>query len=115
MCLFSIHWKLYLLVITLKIVLYNFVIFQPIPSFVSFLYIYYFMCFQEDGSSVSIFSLSGSSSQDGHLAAGRNGVKRLRTVNYSTFTCRFQSPTHLALDRMMPLQCLLLLFSTRRG
>ncbi|RRT54059.1 hypothetical protein B296_00049411 [Ensete ventricosum] len=70
---------------------------------------------KEDGSSVSIFSLSGSSSQDGHLAAGRNGVKRLRTVTYSTFTCRFQSPTHFALDRMMPLQCLPLLFSTRRG
>ncbi|KAJ8472085.1 hypothetical protein OPV22_026428 [Ensete ventricosum] len=37
---------------------------------------------KEDGSSVSIFSLSGSSSQDGHLAAGRNGVKRLRTVRH---------------------------------
>lgn len=31
---------------------------------------------------VSIFSLSGNDAQDGHLAAGRNGVKRLRTVNY---------------------------------
>lgn len=29
---------------------------------------------------MSIFSLSGSSTNDGHLAAGRNGVKRLRTV-----------------------------------
>ncbi|WOK95872.1 putative inactive serine/threonine-protein kinase scy1 isoform X4 [Canna indica] len=37
---------------------------------------------KEDGSAVSIFSLSGSSSQDGHLAAGRNGVKRLRTVRH---------------------------------
>ncbi|URE29864.1 Protein tyrosine kinase [Musa troglodytarum] len=37
---------------------------------------------KEDGSSVSIFSLSVSSSQDGHLAAGRNGVKRLRTVRH---------------------------------
>ncbi|KAL9270926.1 putative inactive serine/threonine-protein kinase scy1 [Drosera capensis] len=36
----------------------------------------------EDGSPVSIFSLSGSSAQDGHLAAGRNGVKRLRTVRH---------------------------------
>jgi SCY1-like protein 1 len=36
---------------------------------------------QDDGSPVSIFSLSGSSSQDRHLAAGRNGVKRLRTVS----------------------------------
>ena len=37
---------------------------------------------QDDGSPVSIFSLSGSNAQDGHLAAGRNGVKRLRTVSY---------------------------------
>ncbi|GAB2220726.1 hypothetical protein Droror1_Dr00008395 [Drosera rotundifolia] len=37
---------------------------------------------KEDGSPVSIFSLSGSSAQDGHLAAGRNGVKRLRTVRH---------------------------------
>lgn len=36
---------------------------------------------KEDGSPVSIFSLSGSV-QDGHLAAGRNGVKRLRTVRH---------------------------------
>ncbi|XP_052487367.1 uncharacterized protein LOC105770398 [Gossypium raimondii] len=35
-----------------------------------------------DGSPVSIFSLSGSNPQDGHLAAGRNGVKRLRTVRH---------------------------------
>ncbi|GAU43450.1 hypothetical protein TSUD_140870 [Trifolium subterraneum] len=34
---------------------------------------------KDDGSPVSIFSLSGSNAQDGHLAAGRNGVKRLRT------------------------------------
>ncbi|KAJ4978377.1 hypothetical protein NE237_009157 [Protea cynaroides] len=37
---------------------------------------------KDDGSLVSIFSLSGSSAQDGHLAAGRNGVKRLRTVRH---------------------------------
>ncbi|XP_074575414.1 uncharacterized protein LOC141831892 [Curcuma longa] len=37
---------------------------------------------KEDGSAVSIFILSGSSSQDGHLIAGRNGVKRLRTVRH---------------------------------
>ncbi|XP_010938026.1 uncharacterized protein [Elaeis guineensis] len=37
---------------------------------------------KDDGSMVSIFSLSGSNSQDGHLAAGRNGVKRLRTVRH---------------------------------
>ncbi|CAI0552283.1 unnamed protein product [Linum tenue] len=37
---------------------------------------------KDDGSPVSIFCLSGSSAQDGHLAAGRNGVKRLRTVRH---------------------------------
>ncbi|GLJ36990.1 hypothetical protein SUGI_0749180 [Cryptomeria japonica] len=37
---------------------------------------------KDDGSSVSIFSLSGTNAQDGHLAAGRNGVKRLRTVRH---------------------------------
>ncbi|KAF3772535.1 N-terminal kinase-like protein [Nymphaea thermarum] len=37
---------------------------------------------KEDGSAVSIFSLSGNNAQDGHLAAGRNGVKRLRTVRH---------------------------------
>lgn len=37
---------------------------------------------KDDGSLVSIFALSGSNAQDGHLAAGRNGVKRLRTVRH---------------------------------
>uniref|UniRef100_A0A166DBC9 Protein kinase domain-containing protein n=1 Tax=Daucus carota subsp. sativus TaxID=79200 RepID=A0A166DBC9_DAUCS len=37
---------------------------------------------RDDGSPVSIFSLSGSSTNDRHLAAGRNGVKRLRTVRH---------------------------------
>ncbi|CAN1311400.1 Probable inactive serine/threonine-protein kinase scy1 [Linum perenne] len=37
---------------------------------------------KDDGSAVSIFCLSGSSAQDGHLAAGRNGIKRLRTVRH---------------------------------
>ncbi|KAI3869199.1 hypothetical protein MKW92_022491 [Papaver armeniacum] len=37
---------------------------------------------KDDGSLVSIFSLTGSNAQDGHLAAGRNGVKRLRTVRH---------------------------------
>lgn len=37
---------------------------------------------KDDGSPVSIFSLSGTNAQDGHLAAGRNGVKRLRTVRH---------------------------------
>ncbi|KAM7277384.1 hypothetical protein ACFE04_019250 [Oxalis oulophora] len=36
----------------------------------------------DDGSPVSIFTLSGNTAQDGHLAAGRNGVKRLRTVRH---------------------------------
>jgi hypothetical protein len=36
---------------------------------------------QDDGSPVSIFSLSGSNPQDRHMVAGRNGVKRLRTVS----------------------------------
>ncbi|KAK2982402.1 hypothetical protein RJ640_026245 [Escallonia rubra] len=36
----------------------------------------------DDGSAVSVFSLSGSNANDGHLAAGRNGVKRLRTVRH---------------------------------
>ncbi|KAJ4903999.1 Protein kinase family protein with ARM repeat domain [Raphanus sativus] len=37
---------------------------------------------KDDGSVVSIFALSGNNAQDGHLAAGRNGVKRLRTVRH---------------------------------
>lgn len=37
---------------------------------------------KDDGAPVSIFSLSGSNANDGHLAAGRNGVKRLRTVRH---------------------------------
>uniref|UniRef100_K7LJX3 Protein kinase domain-containing protein n=1 Tax=Glycine max TaxID=3847 RepID=K7LJX3_SOYBN len=37
---------------------------------------------KDDGSPVPIFSLSGSKAQDGHLAAGRNGVKSLRTVRH---------------------------------
>ncbi|XP_047053794.1 N-terminal kinase-like protein [Lolium rigidum] len=37
---------------------------------------------KDDGSPVSIFSLSGNNPQDRHLVAGRNGVKRLRTVRH---------------------------------
>lgn len=37
---------------------------------------------KDDGSPVSVFSLSGSNAQDGHIAAARNGVKRLRTVRH---------------------------------
>lgn len=36
----------------------------------------------DDGSPVSIFSFSASNAQDAHLAAARNGVKRLRTVSF---------------------------------
>ncbi|KAL6530389.1 hypothetical protein OROHE_014742 [Orobanche hederae] len=37
---------------------------------------------KDDGAPVSVFSLSGSNANDGHLVAGRNGVKRLRTVRH---------------------------------
>ncbi|KAE8668509.1 hypothetical protein F3Y22_tig00112305pilonHSYRG00211 [Hibiscus syriacus] len=37
---------------------------------------------KDDGCPVSIFSLTGSNPQDGHLTAGRNGVKRLRTARH---------------------------------
>ncbi|KAL3365631.1 hypothetical protein AABB24_010650 [Solanum stoloniferum] len=37
---------------------------------------------KDDGAPVSIFALTGSNANDGHLAAGRNGVKRLRTVRH---------------------------------
>ncbi|KAK6790058.1 hypothetical protein RDI58_013858 [Solanum bulbocastanum] len=37
---------------------------------------------KDDGTPVSVFALSGSTTNDGHLAAGRNGVKRLRTVRH---------------------------------
>lgn len=37
---------------------------------------------KDDNSAVSIFSLTCTNSQDGRLAAARNGVKRLRTVRH---------------------------------
>eukprot|EP00850_Spirogloea_muscicola_P019492 SM000191S05241 [mRNA] locus=s191:167738:173694:- [translate_table: standard] len=37
---------------------------------------------KEDGSPVSIFSFTAANLNDGHLAAARNGVKRLRTVRH---------------------------------
>ncbi|GMP69697.1 hypothetical protein CsSME_00028863 [Camellia sinensis var. sinensis] len=40
------------------------------------------MASMDDGSPVSIFSLSGSNANDGLLASGRNGAKRLRTVRH---------------------------------
>ncbi|KAH7542287.1 hypothetical protein FEM48_Zijuj02G0057500 [Ziziphus jujuba var. spinosa] len=39
----------------------------------------------DDGSVICIFSLSGSNAQDGHLAAGCNGVKRHRTISSHLF------------------------------
>ncbi|XP_041023735.1 probable inactive serine/threonine-protein kinase scy1 [Juglans microcarpa x Juglans regia] len=71
---------------------------------------------KDDGSPVSIFSLSGSNAQDGHLTAGRNGVKRLRTVRHpnilsflhSTETETFDSSTskvtiYIVTEPVMPL------------
>ncbi|KAG9146637.1 hypothetical protein Leryth_026302 [Lithospermum erythrorhizon] len=45
-------------------------------------WIHYRASSKDDGAPVSIFALSGSNANDGHLAAGRNGVKRLRTVRH---------------------------------
>ncbi|XP_021296949.1 probable inactive serine/threonine-protein kinase scy1 isoform X1 [Herrania umbratica] len=53
---------------------------------------------KDDGSPVSIFSLSGSNPQDGHLAAGRNGVKRLRTVRHPNILSFLHSTEVEALD-----------------
>lgn len=70
---------------------------------------------KDDGSPVSIFSLSGGA-QDGHIAAGRNGVKRLRTVRHpnilsflhSTEVETFDGPTakltiYIVTEPVMPL------------
>ncbi|XP_058110670.1 uncharacterized protein LOC131253619 [Magnolia sinica] len=53
---------------------------------------------KDDGSLVSIFSLSGSNPQDGHLTAGRNGVKRLRTVRHPNILSFLHSTEAEALD-----------------
>ncbi|XP_024030971.1 probable inactive serine/threonine-protein kinase scy1 isoform X1 [Morus notabilis] len=53
---------------------------------------------RDDGSPVSIFSLSGSNAQDGHLAAGRNGVKRLRTVRHPNILSFLHSTETETLD-----------------
>ncbi|KAJ8542045.1 hypothetical protein K7X08_016911 [Anisodus acutangulus] len=71
---------------------------------------------KDDGTPVSIFSLSGNSTNDGHLAAGRNGVKRLRTVRhpnilsflYSTEAENFDGSTtkvtiYIVTEPVMPL------------
>ncbi|XWS08382.1 hypothetical protein CRYUN_Cryun41cG0074900 [Craigia yunnanensis] len=53
---------------------------------------------KDDGSPVSIFSLSGSNPQDGHLAAGRNGVKCLRTVRHPNILSFLHSTEVEAID-----------------
>ncbi|KAL1559366.1 putative inactive serine/threonine-protein kinase scy1 isoform X1 [Salvia divinorum] len=53
---------------------------------------------KDDGAPVSIFSLSGSSANDGHLVAGHNGVKRLRTVRHPNILSFLHSTEAEALD-----------------
>ncbi|KAI4370486.1 hypothetical protein MLD38_018837 [Melastoma candidum] len=53
---------------------------------------------RDDGSPVSIFALSGNNPQDGHLAAGRNGVKRLRTVRHPNILSFLHSTEAEAID-----------------
>ncbi|XP_039145964.1 probable inactive serine/threonine-protein kinase scy1 isoform X1 [Dioscorea cayenensis subsp. rotundata] len=53
---------------------------------------------KDDGSAVSIFSLSGSNAQDGHLSAGRNCVKRLRTVRHPNILSYLHSTETEAFD-----------------
>lgn len=58
-------------------------------------FILYCWFLQDDGSPVSIFTLSGNNAQDGHLAAGRNGVKRLRTVSCHIFITWFRLESYV--------------------
>ncbi|KAK4756697.1 hypothetical protein SAY87_006824 [Trapa incisa] len=53
---------------------------------------------KDDGSPVSVFALSGNNPQDGHLAAGRNGVKRLRTVRHPNILSFLHSTEAESLD-----------------
>lgn len=53
---------------------------------------------KDDGSPVSVFSISGSNAQDGHLAAARNGVKRLRTVRHPNILSFLHSTEAETLD-----------------
>ncbi|KAI4372883.1 hypothetical protein MLD38_011065 [Melastoma candidum] len=55
---------------------------------------------RDDGSPVSIFALSGNNPQDGHLAAGRNGVKRLRTVRHPNILPFLHSTEAEAIDSL---------------
>ncbi|CAL5404759.1 unnamed protein product [Camellia sinensis] len=60
---------------------------------------------KDDGSPVSIFSLSGSNANDGLLAAGCNGVKRLRTsMEAETFDGSTAKVTiYIVTEPVMPL------------
>ncbi|TXG49951.1 hypothetical protein EZV62_025826 [Acer yangbiense] len=53
---------------------------------------------KDDGSPVSVFSISGTNAQDGHLAAARNGVKRLRTVRHPNILSFLHSTEVESLD-----------------
>ncbi|XP_050373284.1 uncharacterized protein LOC126790945 isoform X2 [Argentina anserina] len=57
---------------------------------------------KDDGSQVSIFSITGSNAQDGHLAAARNGVKRLRTVRHPNILSFLHSTETETMDASTP-------------
>ncbi|KAL3622038.1 hypothetical protein CASFOL_034234 [Castilleja foliolosa] len=57
---------------------------------------------KDDGTPVSIFSLSGSNASDGHLVAGRNGVKRLRTVRHPNILSFLHSTEAETLESSSP-------------
>ncbi|RZC73043.1 hypothetical protein C5167_048526 [Papaver somniferum] len=60
------------------------------------------VAWKDDGSLVLIFSLTGSNDQDGHLSAGRNGVKRLRTVRHPNIISFLQSTEDDIFDGATP-------------
>eukprot|EP00897_Mesotaenium_endlicherianum_P001621 jgi/Mesen1/1487/ME000132S00434 len=51
---------------------------------------------KEDGSAVSIFSLTGSNAQDARLIAARNGAKRLRTLTGAPYELQVRHPNILS-------------------
>ncbi|KAG9145581.1 hypothetical protein Leryth_024527 [Lithospermum erythrorhizon] len=61
-------------------------------------WIHYRATSKDNGAPVSIFALSGSNANDGHLAAGRNGVKRLRTVRHPNILSFLHSTEAETLD-----------------
>ncbi|KAL0720347.1 hypothetical protein Bca4012_034946 [Brassica carinata] len=77
--------------------------FPPLPKNYSVRYVEE----EEDGSQVSIFALNENNAQDGHLAAGRNGVKRLRTVKFPSLRGNFWVNTEVTIyivtEPVMPL------------